>query len=89
MPILKIFGILDIMAGIVLILLKWSIGIKLAWILAIYLIVKLLIFFKDIGTWIDFASAIFIIFAINGSYFSFTWIFALWLLGKGFISLFG
>ena len=86
--ILKLFGLLDLLAGIVLILLKWSIGINLGWFLAVYLIIKALIFFSIIASVLDFASAVFIILAINGTYLNVTWVFVLWLSQKGLVSLF-
>ena len=86
--IVKALGIIDIFAGITLLL--FSIHhpiIKLAWVFAIYLILKGIVFIKDIGSLIDLVAGIFMILAIYNLLISFSWIFVVWLIGKGFFSL--
>ena len=86
--ILKLLGIFDILAGISLILLNVNLPLmKFVWIFAIYLIIKGIVFIKDIGSLIDLVAGIFIILAIYNILTSFSWIFVIWLIGKGFFSL--
>jgi len=87
MVLVKIFGVFDILAGIILILLKFGTGMYIGWFFAIYLIVKSLIFIKDISSVIDIVAAVFLILALYNIYPYFTFIFVVWLLQKGFFSL--
>lgn len=83
----KILGLMDFGAAIMLILLKWEIGMVIGWIFAIYLLVKSIIFLYDIASLVDLVTAVFFLLAVTGNYFFFTWIFSLWLLQKAFFSL--
>jgi hypothetical protein len=86
---LKIFGILDLIAGVILILLKFNlVSYTIAWIFIIYLILKGLIFIKSIASILDIVSSVFMILAVYGFYNVITWIFVLWLIQKGFFSFF-
>jgi len=85
--ILQLLSILDFLAGINLILLRFGIFKYSAWFFAIYLIFKGFIFFGDMGTIVDVAGAIFIILAIFGIFPFFTWLFVAWLMHKIFVSL--
>ncbi len=85
--ILKIFGLLDMFAAIVLLLLKFNMGIGIAWFFAIYLIIKSLLLFNAIPSILDLLSAIIIILAIYSFYGIFSYLAILWLLQKGFFSL--
>jgi len=84
---LKIFGLMDLCAAVVLILVKWGIGISFGWIFAIYLLIKSLVFLYDFASVIDLLTAGVFLLAVSGHYFSFTWIFSLWLLQKALFSL--
>ena len=88
MVLAKIFGVFDILSGIILILLKFGIGVHIGWYFAVYLLVKSLIFIKDVASIVDILAAIFLILALYNIYPYFTWIFVVWLLQKGVFSLF-
>ena len=83
----KLFGILDFITGIVLILTKFNIAIALAAILAIYLIVKGSLFLPDLVSILDIIAGVFMILAIFGFFNVLTWIFVVWLIQKGLFSL--
>lgn len=87
--IVKLFGALDLLGGISLILLKWGIGSNIALVLGILLGIKSLIFFYNWASMIDLVCVLFLVLASFGFYFSFSWLFALWLFQKAFFSLFG
>jgi len=82
----KIFGLLDLIAAILLVSLKWGIGKNIGWIFAIYLIVKSIVFF---GSWMNILDVIagsLIIAEIFGYYLTLSWIFVVWLMYKFFVS---
>ena len=84
---LFLFGILDILAAIQLILLKFNISLSFVpWALAIYTILKSLIFIKAFVSWIDLAAGVVFVFALLGVSNALIWIAAFWLLQKGFFS---
>lgn len=84
---IKLFGLLDLGAAILLILLKYHVGEFLAYFFAGYLLVKGLLFFGGINTLFDFAGGILLILAAQGIYSLFYWIVILWLFQKAFFSL--
>jgi len=81
-----LFGLLDILSAIVLVVLYYKV-FGFAVIFAIYLMVKMFIFF-DLVSFIDFLAGVSIILAIFGFQTIALWIFAIWLLQKGAFSLF-
>ena len=85
--IIKLFGILDIIAAILLIVLKYHVGETLALFFAVYLILKGLVFFGGINTFFDLTAGVLLILAAQGIYSLFYWIVILWLFQKGIISL--
>jgi len=86
--VLKIFGLLDIFAGLLLFLLKFNIGANIAWFFVIYLIVKALIFFNLFMSFIDFFIGGVFVFAIFGFFNDILALLCvIWLLQKGFFSL--
>ena len=87
MVLVKFFGVFDILSGIILILLKFGIGMHIGWYFAIYLIVKGLIFIKDISSIVDIVAGVFLILALYNIFPHITWIFVVWLIQKGFFSL--
>lgn len=87
--IVKLFGILDLLGAISLILLRWDIGGNIGLVLGALLGIKALVFFYNWASIVDMVSVLFLILACFGFYFSFSWIFAFWLLQKGFFSLVG
>jgi hypothetical protein len=84
---LFILGILDILAGVTLVILKFKV-FSLAWFFVAYLILKALIFFNPFGSLMDVISAILIVLAIFQIHNFITWLFVLWLLQKGVLSFF-
>ncbi len=84
--IVKLFGLLDFLGGIFLILLNWNIGNNIGLILGVLLGIKGLIFFYNWASVVDLISVLFLVLACFGYYFSFSWIFAFWLLQKAFFS---
>ena len=87
MILIRILGLLDMICGIVILILKFGYFQNLGIILSFFLALKSIIFIKDIASVIDLISAVFFFLAANGYYFNFTWIFALWLIQKGLFSI--
>ena len=83
----KSFGLLDLAAGIILLLLKWNIGKIAAFILAAYLLVKALFYIKNIASIADIISAVAMVLAALGFYHVVFYVLVLWLVQKGFTSL--
>lgn len=84
---IKLLGVIDLLAAIVFILVQWDIGVKIGVIAAVYLIVKSLIFISDFTSWIDLIAGIYLVLVLLGINSTFSFIFALWLLQKGIFSL--
>ena len=87
MILIRMFGILDFLAGIVLFLLKFHVGLTLGTVLGIYLILKGVIFFSKIGM-LDVVIGVLMLFAVGGRYMPFNWLLSLWLFQKAFFSFF-
>ncbi len=87
--ILKILGLSDILAAILLILHGLDINlVSISWIFAIYLIIRSLIFIKSLPSLIDLSIGVMFIFIINGHINTVLLILSiLWLLQKGIFSL--
>lgn len=85
--IIKILGIFDILAAVSLFLLKWGLFVKFGWIILIILVLKSLPFIPDIASIVDLITAVFFVLAIYGYFFSFTFLFSVWLLQKGAFSV--
>tara|TARA_Y100000310_G_scaffold159627_1_gene159331 strand:+ start:85695 stop:85970 length:276 start_codon:yes stop_codon:yes gene_type:complete len=87
--ILKILGLSDILAAVVLIF--WGLDINLvsiSWIFVIYLFLRSIIFIKSPASLIDVLIGIMFIFIINGHINTILLILSiLWLLQKGLFSL--
>ena len=84
--IMLLLGILDLISGIILLVLNFKI-LVFAWVLAIYLIAKFLIFMNFVS-FIDLVSGLLMIAAIYGFYPVITWLAVIWLLQKGLFSMF-
>ena len=84
---IKLFGLLDLLTAVFLILAQWDIGLSIAMILAGYLILKALIFITDWASWIDLITAGYMFLVIYDIHSAFSLIFVLWLLQKSFFSL--
>lgn len=85
----RLLGIIDLLAAICIVLLRFNIGEKFALVIAILLLTKSVIFLTSFVSFIDILSGIFLILAAYGHYYFFTWFFALWLLQKAFFSILG
>ena len=83
MVLFKILGMMDIFSGLLILILKFGFFQDIGLIFALYLAVKSMIFIKDFASVIDLVTALFFFLAAVGFYFSFTWIFSIWLLQKG------
>ncbi|MCX6711485.1 MAG: hypothetical protein NT139_00400 [Candidatus Woesearchaeota archaeon] len=84
---LRLLGVLDVLSGVVLILLRFKIATSIAWFFAIYLIIKGLIFIVNLVSIFDIATGVVMIFAIYGSYNIITWLFVIWISQKGLATL--
>ncbi|MEK6904424.1 MAG: hypothetical protein AABW87_02405 [Nanoarchaeota archaeon] len=88
MLLVKLFGFLDFVSALHLILLKWGLlNGEIAWIVTAFLLLKSLIFIGDVVSVMDFFAVICLVLALIGFYTPFNWIFILWLLQKSFFSL--
>lgn len=86
MVLVKILGLFDVLAGISLILVKFGFN-GLAILFSVYLILKGLVYIKDLISVADIICGVAVILAIYGYFNIFSWLVALWLLQKGIISL--
>lgn len=88
MVFLKLLGLMDIMSITSLLLFKYGIIPQKFLIIAIiYLMIKGIVFFKNIVSLVDFGIAIIFILALFGVYNILTWIAIIWILQKAFLSL--
>ena len=85
--ILFVMGILDLIAGISVFLVKFGLFTSLGFVLGIYLILKGVLFIKDVSSILDIISGIVIILLFYGCGVPFYWLFSLWLIQKGLFSL--
>ncbi|MBI4155039.1 hypothetical protein HY498_03065 [Candidatus Woesearchaeota archaeon] len=86
--ILQLFGVMDILSGIVLGLNYFGYFKEIGLIFALYLLIKSIIFIKGFASWVDLLTFIVFLLVIYGSYGMWVWIFVLWLLQKGIFSFF-
>ncbi len=84
---IKLFGILDLLAAVFLILAQWDFGLSVASVLAGYLILKAIVFISDWASWVDLITGIYIFLVVYDVHSAFSLIFVLWLLEKSFFSL--
>lgn len=84
--IMKLFGLLDIMAGLSLIYLSWGHEFLVSF-FVVYLILKGLFLFGGFVSIIDIIAGIFIAVASAGNFSFIGWFFVVWLIQKGLISL--
>jgi hypothetical protein len=86
---IKLFGVMDLLSALLLLLLKYGVGETLAYFFAGYLLLKGLLFFGGVNTFFDLVGGILLILAAQGVYSLFYWIVILWLFQKGLFSLLG
>ncbi len=84
---LRIFGVLDIIAAISLVFVSWGFGNNVALIFAVYLIIKGLLFLTSFISWLDLMMGVVIILAVFGYVGIISWISFVLLIQKGFFSL--
>lgn len=87
MLLMKLFGLLDLTAAIVLFIMKFDVALTLGMIMGIYLLIKGVIFFSA-ASLVDITTGILMLVASYGTYLPFNWIFCLWLLQKSFFSMY-
>ena len=85
--IVKVLGLIDFVAGVLIILSLMGITPAFGWFIAAFLLIKSIIFLKEVTSIIDLLAVIFLVLALYGVNTPFTWIFALWLMQKGFFSI--
>ena len=86
--VLKLFGLLDLVAATSLFFLISGIGEVFAITFAFYLLIKGLFFLPDFSSFLDLFSGFYIALFILGISFSFfSWFFIIWLAQKGIFSL--
>ena len=83
----KLFGAMDIIAGIILVYLSFVSHSSVAFFFVAYLILKGLLFFCGLVSIMDITSGIVIGLAATGNFYAISWIFVLWLIQKGLLSL--
>ena len=85
----RLFGIMDILAGLWLILtFFWAGSAKFAFILGVFLIMKGIVFRGSWVSWIDFGIGIYMILLFMAPSTFLNWIAAIFLLQKGLRSMF-
>ena len=89
MVLVKILGLMDLLAALAYALVKYSlISQSVAAVLVLVVLVKSIIFLKDVSSMIDMAAALFLLLAIYGMLPSAAIFAALWLLQKSIFSFF-
>lgn len=85
--VIKLLGLIDVVAGLIILFYNLGLASQVALLFGVFLIIKGLLFFDFIG-FFDILLGVFMVFGlINDSGF-FSWLFVVWLLQKGFFSLF-
>lgn len=85
--ILKLFGLMDLIAAAVFLLAQWSFGVNIALLIAGYLILKSLLFLPDFASVIDMMGGAYLLLVIFNIHSIFSALFVLWFLQKGIFSL--
>jgi len=84
---LKIFGLLDIVAGLSIILAYLEKGQVFVLFLALIIFIKGIIFLWNWNSIVDVIAAVLMGIAAFGFFYAFTWLAMLWLFQKGIFSL--
>lgn len=85
--ILKFFGLMDLIAAGIFLLAQWGFGINIALFVAIYLILKSLLFIPDFASIVDMIGGAYLLLVVFNIHSIFSAIFVLWFLQKGIFSL--
>ena len=86
--IVNIFGIMDFLASIAFVMISFGWFKGFAIFMAVYLIIKGIIFFSDIISWIDFACGAYLLLIVIGVSPLLSVLCIIWLLQKAIISFF-
>ena len=84
---IKLFGLLDILVGLSLVLLRFDLFPIFSLIFGIYLIIKALIFIKSGISIIDLISGVIVIISFLGFFSVLSWIVVVSLIQKGLFSI--
>lgn len=84
--ILLIMGLLDLVAGVMVFFAKFGMFFSVSLVLATYLIIKGLIFWKSVTSILDVVCGIVIILLAFGYGIPFYWLASIWLVQKGIFS---
>lgn len=87
MMVVKVFGIMDLLASISFILISFGWFKGFAVFMAVYLVLKGIIFFSDIASWLDMASGVYLFLIFLGVSPALSIVCILWLLQKAIISI--
>ena len=85
--IIRLFGIIDILAALSFLLILVDVGKTVALIIVTIILIKSIVFFSSLASIIDMVAIIFFVLALFGFFSVFTWLSALWLLQKGIMSV--
>lgn len=85
--IVKLYGTVDILAGVILLLMKLGLVKPLGFVFAAALVFKSMAYLKDIASIVDILAAGCLVLASLGYYHFIFYIFSLWLMQKGVSSL--
>jgi len=83
---IKVFGLLDLLTGMTLIFMYFNLLKVVGAILAIYLIIKGLLFIKNVVSIVDIICGILILFASLGYFYYLHWVVVVWMIQKGIFS---
>ncbi len=84
---LKIFGMLDILAAFSFYLAYFGVLERLTIVLAVLVILKAIVFFTDISSFMDLVAGFFLVLVFFGVFNVVSVILSIWLLQKGIFSL--
>ena len=87
MVLCKLFGLIDLFAALLFVLLRFNMGEQVVWYAIGFLLIKSVLFIRNVVSLFDLTSAAFLILAAFNVYTAFTWVAMIWLLQKGFFSL--
>jgi hypothetical protein len=83
----KLLGIIDFLAALSIILLKFNTAESFAIVITLMLLIKSILFISDIVSIIDIIAVVFIFLAVFGVFNIITWIVFFWLLQKAIFSM--
>ena len=86
--IVKFLGVMDLVIAFMFIIAQWGFGYHVGLVLAIYVILKSLLFMPNIASVIDLIGGIYLLLILFGIHHVFAVLFLIWFLQKGFFSLF-